>query len=215
MRQTELDFGGERAREPFADGAFVLRGFALPDAAALLRDLDGVVARAPFRHMQTPGVKRLAAGMSNCGALGWVSDRRGYRYERVDPMTGLPWPSMPSSFAALAAAAADAAGYPGFAPDACLINRYEPGAGMGMHADEDERDFSQPIVSGSLGLPMTFRFGGARRGGPTTRVPLAHGDVLVWGGPSRRCYHAVSPLKPGEHPLLGACRVNLTLRAAG
>lgn len=215
MRQSEFGFAGQAAREQFAPGAWLLRGFALPHAAALVAAVDAVVAAAPFRNMRTPGGARMSAAMSNCGALGWVSDRRGYRYEPCDPDTGRPWPPMPAPFAELAAAAAAAAGYPGFAPDACLLNRYEPGAGMTLHVDRDERDFAQPIVSVSLGLPIDFRFGGRERRGPTTKVPLQHGDVVVFGGPSRLCHHGVSPLKPGEHALLGRCRINLTLRRAG
>lgn len=213
--QTELPFAEAPRREPFADGAWLLRGFALPHAPELLRCVEHVVARAPFRHMVTPGGKPMSAAQSNCGALGWYSDRRGYRYEPHDPETGRPWPGMPTPFRGLARAAASEAGYDGFEPDACLLNSYVPGAGMGAHRDADERDFDQPIVSVSLGLPVTFRFGATTRGGPTRGLLLQHGDVLVFGGPSRLCYHGVSPLKPGEHPLLGACRVNLTFRVAG
>jgi alkylated DNA repair protein (DNA oxidative demethylase) len=177
--------------------------------------LDDVVAQAPFRHMVTPGGARMSVAMSNCGALGWVTDRRGYRYEANDPVSGRPWPALPAAFARLASAAASEAGYPGFRPDACLINRYEPGARMALHRDADERDFTQPIVSVSLGLPMAFRFGGLARKGPTQRLVLQHGDVLVWGDASRLCYHGVSPLADGSHARLGRCRVNLTFRVAG
>jgi len=213
MRQGELWPPAEGAR-CFADGAWLLPGFALPDVARLLESLAAITAAAPFRHMRTPGGKRMSAAMTSCGPLGWVTDRGGYRYEPQDPETGRPWPPMPPPLDALAARAAAAADYPGFAPDSCLVNRYAEGAGMTLHVDRDERDFTSPIVSVSLGLPMIFRFGGPTRRGPTQALPLRHGDVVVWGGPSRLCYHGVAPLKPGHHPLLGACRVNLTFRRA-
>lgn len=213
-RQVEFAFGRPPLRERFADGAFHLRGFALPFVPRLLPGIADVAAAAPFRHMRTPGGQRMSAALTNCGAVGWCSDRRGYRYESRDPESGRSWPAMPGAFVELAQAAAAVGGYADFRPDACLINRYEIGAGMGAHRDADEQDFSQPIVSVSLGLPMTFRFGSPTRGGRTLGIPLAHGDVLVWGGPSRLCYHSVSPLKPGSHPQLGPRRINLTFRVA-
>ena len=199
---------------PLADGAVVLRGFALSQQDALLADLDGVIAAAPLRHLITPGGLRMSVAMTNCGALGWLSDRRGYRYDAVDPDSGAPWPPMPASFARLAAQAAAAAGFDGFAPDACLVNRYEPGARLSLHQDRDERDFGAPIVSVSLGLPATFLFGGLRRAEKSLRVSLAHGDVVVWGGPARLRFHGVLPVADGQHPLLGAQRINLTFRKA-
>ncbi|MBV7482694.1 DNA oxidative demethylase AlkB [Bordetella sp. BOR01] len=195
--------------------AVVLRGYALPYVDAVLPALDGVLAAAPLRHMETPGGLRMSAALSNCGALGWASDRHGYRYARHDPQTGLPWPAMPAAFLRLAQAAADAAGFAGFRPDACLVNRYVPGARMGLHQDKNERDFGAPIVSVSLGIPAVFLFGGGRRGDPARRVPLHHGDVAVWGGPDRLRYHGVLPLKDASHPRLGAIRINLTFRQAG
>jgi alkylated DNA repair protein (DNA oxidative demethylase) len=164
--------------------------------------------------MITPGGFRMSVAMTNCGPLGWVSDRTGYRYSPLDPESGAAWPAMPKCFIDLAANAAEAAGFANFTPDACLINRYEPGAKMSLHQDKDERDFEQPIVSVSLGLPATFQFGGDRRSGGAARIPLQHGDVVVWGGPARLRYHGVLPLKDGEHPKLGACRMNLTFRKA-
>lgn len=165
--------------------------------------------------MQTPGGLAMSVASSNSGALGWVSDRRGYRYAPRDPDTDQPWPAMPPAWRAFAAEVAREAGHAGFAPDACLINRYEPGAKLSLHQDRDERDFSQPIVSVSLGLPAVFLWGGARRADRTRRVPLVHGDVVVWGGPSRRVYHGVLPVKDGEHPATGRARINLTFRRAG
>lgn len=202
-------------RQALCEGAMLLRGFALTHERELLRALDGVIRTAPWRHMLTPGGLRMSVAMSNCGALGWISDRRGYRYAPGDPQSGKPWPAMPRVFAQLAREAAAQAGFQNFAPDACLINRYEAGAKLSLHQDRDERDFDQPIVSVSLGLPAVFLFGGLRRGDRQLRIPLAHGDVVVWGGPSRMRYHGVIPLKDGMHPQLGACRINLTFRKAG
>ena len=204
------------APQAIAPGAAILRGFALPAADALMQGVDAVIATAPLRHLVTPGGQTMSVAMSNCGPLGWTSDRRGYRYSAVGPSSNQPWPGMPDVFLALAASAASEAGFEGFTPNACLINRYEPGARMGLHQDRDEGgkagDFSAPIVSVSLGLPAVFLFGGLQRKDKTTRWPLLHGDVAVWGGPSRLAFHSVAPLKEGQHAALGARRVNLTFR---
>lgn len=202
------------AHERLGPGAVLLRGFALREETALLSGIDEVVAKAPFRHMITPGGYRMSVAMSNCGRLGWVSDKSGYRYDALDPLSGEPWPPMPQSFRRLAVAAAEEAGFHGYDPDACLINRYDPGAKLSLHQDKDEHDFSQPIVSVSLGLPAVFQFGGFKRAEPTSRLRLSHGDVVVWGGPDRLRYHGVLPLKPGHHPRLGEYRINLTFRKA-
>lgn len=201
-------------KQPLGPGAVLLRGFARPDEAALLADLQDVIARAPLRHMVTPGGYRMSVAMTNCGALGWLTDRTGYRYDSIDPQSGKPWPSMPASFARLAAHAAAHAGFDRFVPDACLVNRYAPGARLSLHQDRNERDFRAPIVSVSLGIPAVFLFGGARRADAAARVPLEHGDVVVWGAAARLRYHGVMALKDGHHPLLGRQRVNLTLRKA-
>jgi alkylated DNA repair protein (DNA oxidative demethylase) len=196
-------------------GAVLLSGFAMPFEAALLAGLKQVAERAPFRQMSTPGGRLMSAAMTNCGAWGWVSDRAGYRYASEDPQTGLPWPAMPEVVRDLAACAAERAGFPWFVPDACLVNRYAPGARLTLHQDKDERDFGAPIVSVSLGLPATFLFGGEKRSDRQQRVKLVHGDVVVWGGPARLRFHGVLPVADGEHPLTGRCRINLTLRRAG
>ena len=203
------------SEESLGEGATVLRQFAISREAEVLTDIDDVVSRAPFRHMITPGGFRMSVAMTNCGALGWVSDRTGYRYDPIDPETNLPWPLMPESFSTIAANAAAKAGFKEFLPDACLINRYGPGAKLTLHQDKDERDFDQPIVSVSLGLPATFLFGGLKRADTSMRVKLTHGDVVVWGGPARLRYHGVLPLKEGDHALMGGYRVNLTFRKAG
>ncbi|MEO7062381.1 MAG: DNA oxidative demethylase AlkB [Dokdonella sp.] len=200
--------------EKIVPGASLLRGFASSREATLLRALADVIAAAPLRHMLTPGGFRMSVAMTNCGEFGWLTDRRGYRYERLDPLTAKKWPTMPDQFADLANHAAAAAGYDDFVPDACLVNRYEPGARMALHQDKDERDHAAPIVSVSLGLPATFLFGGEARADPHQRIPLQHGDVVVWGGPARMRFHGVLPLKDGHHALLGAQRINLTLRRA-
>jgi len=197
-----------------APGAVLLRGFATEESAALAADLRRVLARAPFRHMVTPGGLSMSVAMTNCGSYGWVSERTGYRYDAIDPESGKPWPPMPESFLKLAGEAAAAGGFPGFAPDACLINRYQAGAKLSLHQDKDEHDFGQPIVSVSLGVPATFLFGGAKRADKTRRVPVRHGDVLVWGGPARLNYHGVLPIRAAHHPFAGAHRINLTLRKA-
>lgn len=212
--QRELFEPEPDERHAFAPGAMWLRGFARAHERELLAAIAAVTAAAPWRRMSTPGGRRMSVAMSNCGAFGWVTDAGGYRYQADDPLRGRPWPALPAEFGALATRAAAAAGYPDFAPDACLVNRYEPGARMTLHQDVNERDFRQPIVSVSLGLPAVFLFGGAARGDPTQRLPLAHGDVLVWGGPSRRFFHGVLPIQEGVHPLCGRCRINLTLRRA-
>ena len=216
---TQLTFGlAEAPREPvraLAPGAVLLAGFALADEARLLAELADVTAAAPFRHLVTPGGFRMSVGMTNCGALGWVSDRAGYRYAAVDPDSGRAWPPMPASFRALAARAAEAGGFAAFEPDACLVNRYEPGARLTLHQDRNERDYDAPIVSVSLGLPAVFLFGGDTRGGQPLRVPLVHGDVVVWGGPARLRFHGVAAVDDGWHETLGACRINLTFRKAG
>jgi alkylated DNA repair protein (DNA oxidative demethylase) len=192
----------------------LLHGFALDRVGPLVAAVEQVQAVAPFRHLVTPGGFRMSVAMTNCGSLGWVSDRRGYRYDACDPQSGRSWPPMPSVFLELAQAAARAGGFSGFAPDACLLNRYEPGARLTLHQDKDERDLGAPIVSVSLGLPAIFLFGGAERGDRRQRVPLQHGDVVVWGGPARLHHHGVLSLKDGHHEVLGAQRLNLTFRRA-
>lgn len=213
--QLFADAEPEPGRETLAPGAVHLRAFASSRAAALLEDLNEVTCSSPFRVMTTPGGYRMSVAMTNCGTLGWVSEQGGYRYDAHDPLRAGPWPAMPRLFCELASAAATEAGFSAFAPDACLINRYEPGARLSLHQDKDERDLDSPIVSVSLGLPAVFLFGGLRRGDPARRLPLAHGDVVVWGGPARLRFHGVLALKAGQHPLLGACRVNLSFRKAG
>lgn len=211
----DLFVDAEPWQEPLAPGATILRRFALADADALLAEIDAVASAAPFRQMMTPGGYTMSVAMTNCGGLGWTTDARGYRYAPLDPLSGQPWPAMPQAFAALCQQASAAAGYSDFQPDACLINRYLPGAKLSLHQDKDEPDLGAPIVSVSLGLPAVFQFGGSRRGDPLKRVLLEHGDVVVWGGPSRLFYHGVQPLKPGQHPATGECRYNLTFRRAG
>jgi len=200
------------SREPLEDGAVLLRGFALARAATLLDDLARIAQAAPFRHLVTRGGYTMSVAMTNCGRVGWVSDRAGYRYDPIDPDTGNPWPPMPASFLDLAAGAAAEAGFAGYDPDACLINRYRAGAKLGLHQDRDENDAWSPIVSVSLGIPATFLWGGKNRADALRRIRLEHGDVVVWGGPARFVYHGVAPLKAGDHPLTGDARINLTFR---
>jgi len=201
-------------REQIAEGAMLLRGFARSVQHELMAALDTIIAQAPFRHMQTPGGHEMSVAMTNCGGLGWITDRRGYRYDAADPVSQQPWPRMPPAFLELAAQAAAEAGFTDFSPDACLVNRYEPGARMSLHQDRDETDFDAPIVSVSLGLPAIFLWGGLKRSDKPQRFRLEHGDVVVWGGPSRLNFHGVTPLADGEHALLGRRRINLTFRKA-
>ncbi len=195
-------------------GLSFLPGFALGEAAELVRAVMDVAQAAAFRRMKTPGGREMSAAMTNCGAAGWVSDAKGYRYAMLDPLSGAPWPEMPQIFRALAVRAAAAGGFPGFNPDMALINRYQPGAGMSLHQDIDEQDFSAPIVSVSLGLPAVFLWGGLSRAEKTARLPLHSGDVLVWGGAARKFFHGIAPVKVGVHELTGVARLNLTFRRA-
>jgi alkylated DNA repair protein (DNA oxidative demethylase) len=198
-----------------APGAALLRGFALADEREIAAAVAAVAAAAPFRHMQTPGGFRMSVAMTNCGTYGWVSSANGYRYVEHDPATNERWPPLPGVLRALADRAAAAVGFAAFVPDACLVNRYEPGARLTLHQDKDERDFSAPIVSVSLGVPAIFLFGGLKRAERPRRIELTHGDVVVWGGPARLRYHGVAPLAHGEHGFAGSARINLTLRRAG
>ena len=198
--------------ETLEDGAMLLHGFAVREARLLLGDVACVTEAAPFRHLITPGGYTMSVAMTNCGRVGWVSDRRGYRYDPIDPQTGMRWPGMPASFLDLAVRAAGAAGFERYDPDACLINRYVAGAKLSLHQDRDEKDPWAPIVSVSLGLSAVFLWGGKRRSDQVRRLRLENGDVVVWGGPARFVYHGVAPLKEGEHPLTGGTRINLTFR---
>ncbi|QDE39572.1 DNA oxidative demethylase AlkB [Luteibacter pinisoli] len=195
--------------------AVLLHGFALPSVDDLVAAIAGVEAISPLRQMVTPGGLPMSVTSTNCGMPGWVTDQRGYRYTSVDPETRNPWPVMPEAFASLAIRAAAEAGFAGFEPDACLINRYVPGARMSLHQDRNEQDFGAPIVSVSLGMSATFLFGGHERSDRAARVAVHHGDVVVWGGPDRLRYHGIMPLKDVPHPLLGSERINLTFRKAG
>jgi len=200
--------------EMIARGSVLLRGFALLFVDNILVVLGDITAQAPFRHMTTPWGAAMSVAMTNCGEAGWLTDRTGYRYDRVDPETGQPWPVMPECFRELASRAADRAGYPGFVPDACLINRYAPGTRLTLHQDRDERDYAHPIVSVVAGPLTKLQFGGPKRRDPVRSIQVRHGDVVVWGGVSRLAYHGVAELKPGEHPLFGNQRINLTFRRA-
>jgi DNA oxidative demethylase len=199
-------------REPLEEGAMLLRGFADSEALELAEQVARIAQEAAFRHLVVPGGHTMSVAMTNCGRVGWVSDRSGYRYDPVDPDTGAPWPAMPPPFLDLAVRAAAEAGFAGYDPDACLINRYVAGAKLSLHQDRDEKDAWAPIVSVSLGLPAVFLWGGKRRSEPVRRLRLESCDVVVWGGPARFVYHGVAPLKDGEHPLTGATRINLTFR---
>ena len=211
--QASLPLGEARRVAPGAR-AILLRGLACGRATELVAAIDAITVVAPFRHMVTPGGWEMSVAMTNCGRAGWITDRTGYRYDAIDPATGRPWPTMPEIFADLAAEAAEAAGFESFHPDACLVNRYAPGARLSLHQDRNERDFDQPIVSVSLGLPAIFLWGGKTRAATVKRIPLTHGDVVVWGGPDRLTFHGVHALAEGQHNLTGSYRFNLTFRQA-
>ncbi|MCM2321191.1 MAG: DNA oxidative demethylase AlkB [Pseudomonas sp.] len=220
QRPVTLDLFGDLPdelprEERLGPQALLLRGFALPFVDVLLPALAAVEAAAPFRIMLTPGGQSMSVALTNCGELGWISDRGGYRYSPLDPLSGQPWPALPEAFGRLAREAAATAGFADFAPDACLVNRYLPGTRMSLHQDRDEHSFEHPIVSVSLGIPALFLFGGHARRDPAQRVPLLHGDVVVWGGADRLRFHGILPIKEAVHPLLGAQRINFTLRRAG
>ncbi|MBB6095313.1 alkylated DNA repair protein (DNA oxidative demethylase) [Povalibacter uvarum] len=202
------------ATETLGPGATILRGFVRGQESALLGEVAKIVALSPFRHLVTPGGFRMSVAMTNCGEVGWVSDRTGYRYDPMDPETRRPWPALPDAFLGLALTAAARAGFDHFVPDACLINRYEPGTKLSLHRDYDERDVAAPIVSVSIGVPATFQWGGLKRNDRTRRVRLESGDVVVWGGESRFVYHGIAALAEGDHPATGPLRINLTFRKA-
>ncbi|MGN2430177.1 DNA oxidative demethylase AlkB [Pseudomonas syringae] len=217
---ANLDLFADPAPQPRRDeqigpGSWLFRGFALDAMETLLAALEATVAQSPFRLMQTPSGLDMSAALSSCGQLGWITDRHGYRYSGVDPQTGKPWPAMPQVFMQLAQRAALAAGYRDFVPDACLINRYIPGAKMSLHQDRNEHDHQWPVVSVSLGIPAIFQFGGMLRSDKTQRISLFHGDVVVWGGEDPLRFHGILPVKQAEHPVLGEQRINLTFRKAG
>src|ERR1700693_4519628 len=206
------DDSSTRPSERLEEGAVLLRGFATVEAPLLVEEVARIAQAAAFRHLVTPGGYTMSVAMTNCGRLGWVSDRTGYRYDPADPETGAPWPAMPDAFLDIAVRAAAEAGFANYDPDACLINRYIAGAKLSLHQDRDEKDAWAPIVSVSLGLPAVFLWGGKRRSDPVRRLCLESGDIVVWGGSTRFVYHGVAPLKDGQHPLTGAARVNLTFR---
>lgn len=195
--------------------AFILPGFARPWLDQLLPSLQAIEQQAPFRQMTTKGGRRMSVQTTACGELGWVSSEHGYRYCPRDPNSGQSWPVMPDCLFELAQRAAAEAGFNHFHPDSCLINRYLPGARMGLHQDKDEKGLKDPIVSVSLGMSATFLFGGFKRSDRPARTLLNHGDVVVWGGVDRMRFHGVMPVGDMPHPGLGRQRINLTLRKAG
>ncbi len=201
---------------PVIEGMWLLPGFA--DSTSLHEQIQALCKQSPLRHMQTRRGYTMSVAMTNCGELGWVSDRQGYRYSPIDPDTGKAWPRMPPALKQLAHDAAEQSGYANFQADACLINRYVPGAQMGSHQDRNERDRSQPIVSVSLGIPARFFVMQPvlepSTGNKSIPVDLHDGDVIVFGGAARMCSHGVRKLKPGTHPLWGETRWNLTFRQA-
>ena len=215
MDLFDIHSAGDAWVEQLDPGSWHLHGFVVEEAVKLLQQVDKIAHHSPFRHLITPGGRRMSVAMTNCGHFGWVSDRAGYRYQATDPLTGVSWPEMPAIFSEIALKAAEQAGYPGFDPDVGLINEYRPGTRLTLHQDRDEKDQKSPIVSISLGVPAIFLWGGLQRGGHNRRIPVRHGDVLVWGGPDRFRFHGVSTLKEDHHPLTGNRRINITFRRTG
>jgi DNA oxidative demethylase len=211
----DLPLLAEDLHTVLAPGALLMRGFGRDDDVDILQAVESVIAQAPLRHLQTPGGYTMSIQTTRCGSMGWVSEPGGYRYAPSNPSTRAPWPAMPQCLLDFAVRAATEAGYPDFVPDSCMINQYLPGNKLGLHQDRDERDLRAPVVSLSLGLPAIFLFGGLQRTGKTQRYRLAHGDVVVWGGPSRLAFHGVLPVADGDHALVGRRRVNVTFRKVG
>ena len=213
--QRQLSLVVAPAREAFVTVApEVILLSAFVDSRPLRQEIAAIERAAPFRHLTTPGGGRMSVAMTNCGAVGWHSDARGYRYLERDPLTDRAWPAMPMSFRALALRAVATAGFPAFDPDCCLVNRYAIGTQMGTHRDFDERDLAQPIVSVSIGLPAIFMWYGAQRRGPKVDVPVSDGDVIVWGGSARAGYHGVRRLRDDRTGIEPPLRYNLTFRRA-
>ena len=202
------------SQQQLAEGVCLLSGQANSMMPAIWQAVEDVLRQAPLRQMQTPGGYTMSVAMSNCGELGWISDRHGYRYSRLDPQSGQPWPAMPEILQELARIWAAEAGFDNFVSNACLINCYQAGSKMSLHLDRDERDFAHPILTLSLGLPARFMLGGLQRQDPYRKLLLQHGDVLVFGGPARLCFHGIMPLADGDHALLGKRRISLTFRRA-
>lgn len=200
-----------RPATPFPTGFTLLPGrLARPEQEALVAALREVVREAPFFTPVMPRTgKPFSVRMTNCGPLGWVSDRAGYRYQPTHPATGRPWPAIP---AALLALWDEVTGYPA-PPEACLVNFYGPDAKMGLHQDRDEAALDAPLLSVSLGDEARFRLGGVARTDPTRSLPLASGDVMALSGPLRLAFHGIDRILPGTSTLLASGgRINLTLR---
>ncbi len=192
--------------------AVLFKAALKPVASSLLEEIRTISGANPFRQRKTPGGQLMSAAMTNCGAWGWVTDADGYRYSDIEPETGRTWLPIPAVWIQWVNLFCQRAGLGTFNPDACLINRYAPGAGMGLHQDKDEKDLAIPIVSFSLGAPVLFRWGGLNRQEPVSEFLLEHGDVLVWGGADRMRFHGVKKLRRYQHPLTGHYRYNLTFR---
>ena len=199
--------GGVRAVD--IRGAKLYSGLLDPEGQRrVLDDLREVIAAAPLRHPETRWGKKMSVAMTSAGRFGWISDRRGYRYEAQQP-SGSPWPTIPQSVLEVWAQVSGV----DRAPECCLVNAYRDGARMGLHQDKDEADTTMPVVSLSLGDDALFRIGASTRGGPTESVWLSSGDVVVLGGSARMAYHGVDRIRPGSSRLLDeGGRINLTLR---
>jgi alkylated DNA repair protein (DNA oxidative demethylase) len=198
----------EPTHEELFPGAVLMRGLALAQDAAFFAAVEMIIAAAPLRHATTPSGLPMSVMVTDCGT------ERAFerRWDPGSPQRARLWPPMPRVLVDFALRCAVRAGFPEFKPDTCHINRYQAGIKLGLHQDRHEIDLSQPIVSISLGLECTFLLGGLARTDEVKRILLEHGDVVVWGGASRMRFHGVKPLKPGDHPMTGPYRYNLTFR---
>ena len=198
--------------EELFPGVFLFRSYV--NEQDFMEAVISTTKKIPFRHMITPGGKKINVSGTSMGDCGWYSDRRGYRYERIDPITGNNWPKIPKNISSVVSNAAKKVGFGGFIPDSCFINCYKPGVALTAHIDQDEVDFSQPIVSVSLGVSAIFQIFGEKRNGKVINIPLHSGDLLIFGGTARKFYHGVKKLKDQTHPLTNNLRINLTFRRA-
>jgi len=198
----------EPTHEEIFPGAVLMRSLALPQDNEFFTAAEAIIAARPLHHTTTPSGLPMGVMVTDCG------DSRAFanRWDTANPERMRLWPPMPPLLRDFAIRCAVRSGFPQFRPDACHINRYQAGTKLGLHQDRHECDWTQPIVSLSFGLECIFLLGGLQRTDKPRRILLEHGDVIVWGGPSRMRFHGVQPLKPGHHPLTGPYRYNLTFR---
>ncbi|MGB0494861.1 MAG: alpha-ketoglutarate-dependent dioxygenase AlkB [Kangiellaceae bacterium] len=207
---TDLFSQNRPTKEEIYPDVFVLANFI--NTKPLLDKIKSLTKIAPFNKMMTPNGHNTNIPFTNCGEFGWTSDLSGYRYSRINPITKQSWPLMPKTFFTLAQDAAKNAGFENFTPDACLINQYSIGSKLGAHQDKNEKDFTQPIVSVSIGLPAVFQIFGNTRSGVEVSYHLQDGDVMVWGKSARLIYHGVKTISVDPLNSHSTHRFNITFR---